>query len=98
NVGTLNVSTLSINTNGGGLDLTGVGTPTANINLGGLTPTAGGGGGNLAGLNGTISLGSGTLSGGSGTEFTVNGGGPTVTYTGAITQNNAQREVKIHAN
>jgi hypothetical protein len=95
NVGTLNVSTLSINTNGGGLDLTGVGTPTVNINLGGLTATGGSVGANLAGLNGTISLGSGTLSGGSGTEFTVNGGGPTVTYTGAITQNNAQRVVNI---
>ena len=37
NVGTLNVSTVSINTNGGALDLTGVGAPTVSIVLGGTS-------------------------------------------------------------
>ena len=95
NVGTLAISTLSINTTGGGLDLTGVATPTVNIVLGGLTATGGTVGANLVGLNGTINLAGGTLSGGSGAEFTVSGGAATVTYTGAITQNNAQRVVNV---
>jgi hypothetical protein len=94
-VGTLTISSVSINTTGGGLDLTGVGTPTVNIVLGGLTATGGTVGANLVGLNGTINLAGGTLSGASGAEFTVSGGAPTVTYTGAITQNNAQRVVNI---
>src|SRR6185503_20752021 len=58
-------ATMTINTNGGGLDLTGVGTPTVNIVLGGLTAGGGTVGANLAGMNETINLASGTLSGAS---------------------------------
>ena len=95
NVGTLNVSTMTINTNGGALDLTGVGAPTVSVVLGGLTATGGTVGVNLVGMNGTINLAGGTLSGASAAEFTVSGGAATVTYTGVITQNNAQRVVNV---
>ncbi len=98
NVGTLAISTMTINnTTGGGIDLTGnVGTPpTVNIVLGGLSAVGGSTGANLVGMSGTINLGGGALSGASGSEFTVNGGGATTSYTGTITQNNAQRVVNI---
>jgi hypothetical protein len=96
NVGTLNVNTMTINnTTGGGVDLTGVGTPTVNIVLGGLSAAGGSTGANFSSLNGTINLAGGALTGASGTEFGVNGGAAAVTYTGTITQNNAQRVVNI---
>src|SRR5256714_5962149 len=95
-VGTLNISSVSVNTTGAGLDLTGVSTPTVNVTLGGLTSSGGSKNVNLVGLNGTISLGSGALSNASGTAFNVSGGGASVTYAGTITQNTAgQRAVNI---
>lgn len=94
-VGTLTINTLSINTTGGGLVIAGSASPTVSIVLGGLTATGGTAGVAIAGLNGTINLGGGTLSGASSTEFAVTGGAATISYTGAITQNNAQRVVEI---
>jgi hypothetical protein len=95
NVGTLNVSTLSINTNGGGLDLTGVGTPTVSVVLGGLTTTGGAKSVNLVGLNGTITLASGALSGASGNTFDVSGGTATISYSGTVTNTAAARLVNV---
>jgi hypothetical protein len=86
NVGTLGVSTLSINnTTGGGLDTTGVGTPTVSVVLGGLTSSGGTKNVNLVGLNGTVTLSSGALSGSSAGAtnhaFAVSGGGnAAITY------------------
>ncbi|HUQ31489.1 MAG TPA: Ig-like domain-containing protein, partial [Pyrinomonadaceae bacterium] len=89
-VGALNISLVSINTTGGGLDLTGVGSPTVSISLGGLTSSGGAKNVNLVGLNGTISLASGALSGStagaSNHAFAVSGGNATVTYSGTITK------------
>jgi hypothetical protein len=86
-VGTLSVSTVSINTTGAGLDLTGVSTPTVSVVLGGLTSTGGTKNVNLVGLNGTVTLASGALSGASGNAFDVSGGNAAITYGGTITQN-----------
>ena len=96
NVGTLSVSTLSINTNGGGLDLTGVSTPTVSVVLGGLTSTGGAKNVNLVGLNGTITLASGALSGASGNAFDVSGAGTAnISYSGTITNTVAARLINI---
>ncbi|MBD0369759.1 MAG: DUF11 domain-containing protein [Pyrinomonadaceae bacterium] len=97
NVGTLSVSNVSINTTGGGLDLTGVSTPTVNVALGSLTASGGTNNVKLSGLNGTINLGSsGALTGtNSGTAFLVSGGGATISYGGTVSQSNAQKVVDI---
>jgi hypothetical protein len=63
-----------------------------------FSSTTSGGGTNGIGLTtvtGTSAFGSGTLSAATAAEFLVSGGSPTVSYTGAITQNNAQRVVDI---
>jgi hypothetical protein len=90
NVGTLTINTLSINTTGAGLDLTGVATPTVSVVLGGLTSTGGTKNVNLVGLNGTITLANGALSGASGNAFDVSGGAATITYSGTITNTTAR--------
>src|ERR1041385_5837013 len=95
NVGTLNVSTMSINTTGGGLDLTGVSTPTVSVVLGGLTSTGGPKNVNLVGLNGTVTLAGGALSGATGNAFDVSGAGNAViTYSGTI-GNTTARSVSV---
>ncbi|HEV7684120.1 MAG TPA: hypothetical protein VGO68_18460, partial [Pyrinomonadaceae bacterium] len=95
NVGTLAISTLSINnTIGGGLDLTGVGAPSVNIVLGGLTSTGGAKNVNLVGLNGTINLAGGALSSATGNGFDVNGGTAAITYTGSIS-NSGGKQVSV---
>jgi hypothetical protein len=91
NVGTLNVSTMTINTNGGALDLTGVGTPTVSVVLGGTTSTGGAKNVNLVGLNGTITLANGALSGATGNAFDVSGGNATITYLGTISNSGAKQ-------
>ncbi|HEV7743377.1 MAG TPA: DUF4214 domain-containing protein [Pyrinomonadaceae bacterium] len=94
NVGTLAVNTMTINnTTGGGIDLTGVGGPSVNVVLASLTTAGGSTGASVAGVNGTVNLGSGALTGATGTAFGVNGGAPTVSYTGTITQNTAAQRV-----
>jgi hypothetical protein len=101
NVGTLTVSTLSINnTTGGGLDLTGVGGPSVNVVLGGLTSTGGTLNVRLVGLNGTVTLASGALSGSTAGAtnhaFAVSGGGAAaITYSGSITKANQGNVVNI---
>ncbi|HWN98255.1 MAG TPA: Ig-like domain-containing protein, partial [Blastocatellia bacterium] len=94
NVGTLNISTVSINTTGAGLDLTGVGSPTVNIVLGGLTSTSGAKNVNLVGLNGTITLANGALSGATGNAFDVSSGNAGITFSGPIS-NSGGRQVSI---
>ena len=95
NVGTLSVSTVSINTNVGAVDLTGVSTPTVSVVLGGTTSTGGAKNVNLVGLNGTITLASGALSGASGNAFDVSSAGNAViTYSGTI-GNTTARSVNI---
>jgi len=91
NVGTLNVSTLSINTTGQGLDLTGSGNPAVNVVLGGLTSTGGAKNVNLVNLGGTITLASGALSGAAGNAFDVSGGVATTTYSGTISNSGAKQ-------
>lgn len=88
-VGTLNVSNISINTTGAGLDLTGVSTPAVNVTLSGLTSSGGTNNVKLTGLNGTISLGSGSLSAASGDSFVVSGGAATISYSGSIASGSA---------
>src|SRR5262249_49879497 len=86
NVGALSINnTVSINTTGAGLDLTGVSNPSVSINLGGLTSSGGTKNVNLVGLGGTISLGSGALSGASSDAFDVSGGTATISYSRPIT-------------
>jgi hypothetical protein len=94
NVGTLNVSTMSINTNGGALDLTGVGTPTASVVLGGTTSTGGARNVSLVGLNGTFTLAGGALSGATGNALNVDGGNAGITFSGTIS-NSGGRQVNI---
>src|SRR6266550_2938856 len=95
NVGTLAISTLSINnTTGGGLDLTGVGAPSVNVVLGGLTSTGGTKNVNLVGLNGTINLAGGALSNATGNGFDVSGGTAAITYTGTIS-NSGGKQVSV---
>lgn len=94
NVGTLNVSTMTINTNGGALDLTGVGTPTASVVLGGTTSTGGARNVSLVGLNGTFTLAGGALSGATGNALHVDGGNGGITFSGPIS-NSGARQVNI---
>ena len=95
NVGTLSVSTLSINTSGGGLDLTGSGNPVVSVVLGGLTTTGGTKAVNLVNLGGTVTLAGGALSGASGNTFDVSGGVATISYTGTVTNTAAARLVNV---
>ena len=95
NVGTLTISTMTINTTGAGLDLTGVSTPAVSISLTSLTSSSGAKNVNLVGLNGTIGLGSGALSGASGNAFDVSGAGNAIiSYSGTI-GNTAARSVNV---
>ncbi len=94
NVGTLNVSTMSISTNGGALDLTGVGAPTVSVVLGGTTSTGGAKNVNLVGLNGTFTLAGGGLSSATGNAFDVSGGTAVITYSGTI-GNSGAKQVNI---
>ncbi len=50
---------------------------------------------NLLFLTGTVTGKAGTITGSAGTAFNVSGGAPTVTYSGSVTQNLAQRVVDI---
>ncbi|MBX3672698.1 MAG: Ig-like domain-containing protein [Burkholderiales bacterium] len=85
NVGTLAVSSVSINNpGGGGVDLTGAGVPAVNVVLAGLTSGGGAKNVNLAGLGGTVNLGTGTLSGSTSHAFDVSGGTASVSYAGTI--------------
>ncbi len=94
-VGTIVINNMLISTNGGGLDLTGVGTPTAAISLDSVTSSGGTKNVNLVGLNGAIDLGSGGLSGASGNAFDVSGAGNAViTYSGTI-GNTTARPVNV---
>ncbi|HRA22808.1 MAG TPA: hypothetical protein PLK52_04570, partial [Usitatibacteraceae bacterium] len=85
NVGTLAVSSVSINNpGGGGVDLTGAGVPAVNVVLAGLTSGGGAKNVNLVGLGGTVNLGGGTLSGSASHAFDVSGGTAGITYAGTI--------------
>jgi hypothetical protein len=57
--------------------------------------TANGFGVSLTNVGGTSNFGTGSITGATGSAFLVSGGSPTVTYGGAITQNNAARVVDI---
>src|ERR1043166_6325598 len=94
NVGTLNVSTMTINTNGGALDLTGVGAPTVSVVLGRTTSSGGAKNVNLVGLNGTITLNGGSLSGSTGNALDVNGGTAAITFSGTIS-NSGGKQVNV---
>jgi hypothetical protein len=94
NVGTLNVSTMTINTNGGALDLTGVGAPTVSVVLGSTNSTAGARNVNLIGLNGTVTLAGGALSGATGNSLHMDGGNAGLTFSGTIS-NSGARQVNI---
>lgn len=94
NVGTLNVSTMTINTNGGALDLTGVGTPTVSVVLGGTTSSGGTRNVSLVGLNGTFTLAGGALSGASNNALHMDGGNAGLTFSGTIS-NSTGRQVNI---
>jgi len=50
---------------------------------------------NLVSFSGTVTGEAGAISGSAGTAFNVDGGGPTVTYSGSVTQNAAQRVVNV---
>jgi hypothetical protein len=93
-VGALSVGTVSINTTGAGVDLTGVANPAVNVVLGGLTSGGGAKNVNLVSLGGTVNLGGGALSLASSNAFDVNGGNGTVSYSGTIT-NITARAVNI---
>lgn len=90
-VGTLTIDNMLINTTGGGLDLTGVSTPSVSISLDSVTSSGGTKNINLVGLNGTISLGSGGLSGATGNSFDVSGGAAAISYSGNITNSGAKQ-------
>ncbi|HSS22809.1 MAG TPA: hypothetical protein VLL54_22235 [Pyrinomonadaceae bacterium] len=94
NVGTLAVSTMTINTNGGALDLTGVGAPTVSVVLGGTTSTGGARNVSLVGLNGTVTLAGGALSGATGNGLHMDGGTAGLTFSGTI-QNTGARQVNV---
>lgn len=95
NVGALTVNNMAINTTGGGLDLTGVSTPTVSVVLDSLTSSGGTRNVNLVGLNGTVTLGSGALSGATTAAFDVSGAGNAViTYTGTV-GNTAARTINV---
>src|SRR5205085_2716416 len=68
---------------------------TLNANFTTVNSSGGTNGISLTNVAGSMNFGSGTLSGASGTEFFVSGSNPTVSYTGATTQNNAARVVDI---
>ncbi|HMB52283.1 MAG TPA: IPTL-CTERM sorting domain-containing protein, partial [Thermoanaerobaculia bacterium] len=99
NSGTINVAGTdgnSIVANGGAaLDVTSTGAGSGwtfdALSSAGSTGT----GVNLVAFSGTVTGESGSITGSAGTAFNVDGGGPTVTYSGSVTQNNAQRVVNV---
>jgi hypothetical protein len=64
------------------------GITTLGMTLGTVNSTGGTNGVNLTNTGGSAALGNGAITGATGSEFLVNGGNSTVTYTGNITQNN----------
>ncbi|MEO5758384.1 MAG: hypothetical protein ABIQ51_16160 [Mesorhizobium sp.] len=93
NGGTVNVTTGSISAVGGqAINLNGVAAGIA------LTSTSSSGGTNnvkLTGVTGTVNLGGGALNSATGTAFDVSGGSATVTFSGLISQANAQRLIAV---
>jgi len=93
-VGTLAVATVSINTTGAGLDLTGVAQPAVNVVLGSLVSSGGAKNVNLVGLGGTVDLGGGALSGATGNAFDVSApGAANITFGGTIANSSTNARV-----
>ncbi len=83
-VGTLSITSTSVNTAGAGVSLTGAGLPSVNVVLSSLSANGGPLSVNLVGPAGTADLGSGALNGATGNSFVVNGGTANVSYAGTI--------------
>lgn len=88
-VGALTINSLSVNTTGAGLDLSGELNPVVSIALTGLTSAGGSKNVNLVGLGGTITLGTGSLTGALENAFEVSGGTASIAYSGTISNTRA---------
>ncbi len=91
---TVNVSTVTINTNGQALALTNGASGTGGVNFTSITSTGGTNNVSLTTLTGTFSLSSGALSGATSHGFAVDGSAATINYSGTIT-NSAARAVSV---
>lgn len=99
NTGTVSVTAnqQAINATGGpAVNITSAATSPVSLNLGGASSTNSSTTGiNLTNVTGTASLGTGAITGSAGTAFAASGGSAATSYSGTITQNNAQRVVDI---